>query len=370
MKCPICGKDLELQKKQIGTNENGDPIFNEYAICRDCRKQWNLDKQRAKKMAAKKAAHKAEAPASAAAAPSPVKPVQTAQADTTRKLGEKPAVEKPAAEKPAAGKKTAERRSADQSKTASKEAGQKSGQRTGAKPAQRRAEGASGEAPRRRPADGQAKRRPRPAENASGSNAEAAPAKKPVKRRAVQGAGSADAEDKRYSNIPPEKVRTKREKAARQGYEDMLATGTISKPSRKKSKAEEDTTAIRRPADKTAAKQPAPKPSTKKAEVDEYDDDDEYYDDEPRFRAMRIILGIISTLGFALLHLQRICDRAYKHSERNRNHFRHHIYRGSSLPACRCASVFHHGVKKHGIRIPPAHGILSGRRGIRIPSEG
>ena len=89
MKCPICGKDLELQKKQIGTNENGDPIFNEYAICRDCRKQWNLDKQRAKKMAAKKAAHKAEAPASAAAAPSPVKPVQTAQADTTRKLGEK-----------------------------------------------------------------------------------------------------------------------------------------------------------------------------------------------------------------------------------------------------------------------------------------
>ena len=123
--------------------------------------------------------------------------------------------------------------------------------------------------------------------------------KKPVKRRAVQGAGSADAEDKRYSNIPPEKVRTKREKAARQGYEDMLATGTISKPSRKKSKAEEDTTAIRRPADKTAAKQPAPKPSTKKAEVDEYDDDDEYYDDEPRFRAMRIILGIISTLGFA-----------------------------------------------------------------------
>ena len=56
MKCPICGKDVELQKKQIGTSENGDPIFNEYAICRDCKKQWNLDKQLAKKMAAKKAA--------------------------------------------------------------------------------------------------------------------------------------------------------------------------------------------------------------------------------------------------------------------------------------------------------------------------
>ena len=43
MKCPICGKELELRNKQIGTNENGDPIFNEYAICRDCKKQWNLD---------------------------------------------------------------------------------------------------------------------------------------------------------------------------------------------------------------------------------------------------------------------------------------------------------------------------------------
>ena len=56
MKCPICGKDVELKKKQIGTDENGEPVFNEYAICRDCKKQWNLDKQRAKKMAAKKAA--------------------------------------------------------------------------------------------------------------------------------------------------------------------------------------------------------------------------------------------------------------------------------------------------------------------------
>ena len=60
MKCPICGKELELKNKQIGTNENGDPIFNEYAICRDCRKQWNLDKQRAKKAAAKAAAAKTE----------------------------------------------------------------------------------------------------------------------------------------------------------------------------------------------------------------------------------------------------------------------------------------------------------------------
>ena len=61
MKCPICGKELEIRNKQIGVTDNGEPIFNEYAICRDCRKQWNLDKQRAKKAAAKKAAQAAPA---------------------------------------------------------------------------------------------------------------------------------------------------------------------------------------------------------------------------------------------------------------------------------------------------------------------
>ncbi len=49
MKCPICGNKLEIKNKQIGTDNSGDPVFNEYAVCRDCKKQWNLDKQRAKK---------------------------------------------------------------------------------------------------------------------------------------------------------------------------------------------------------------------------------------------------------------------------------------------------------------------------------
>lgn len=51
MKCPKCGKDVELQKRQVGVDDNGMPVFNEYAVCRDCKKQWNLDKQRAKKAA-------------------------------------------------------------------------------------------------------------------------------------------------------------------------------------------------------------------------------------------------------------------------------------------------------------------------------
>ena len=45
MKCPLCGKDVILQQKQVGTNENGEPIMNQYAICKDCKKQWNLDKE-------------------------------------------------------------------------------------------------------------------------------------------------------------------------------------------------------------------------------------------------------------------------------------------------------------------------------------
>ena len=175
MKCPICGKELELKNKQIGANENGDPIFNEYAICRDCRKQWNLDKQRAKKAAAKK----------------------------------------------------------------------------------------------------------------------------PVKQRPVQNTGADNPDEKRYSNIPPEKVRTKHEKAARKSYEDMLATGTIGKPVKKKKsqEAEETRTIAKSPSAEVDRKNTSAKPSTKKPEYDDYDDDD-YYEDTPMFGVMRIILGIISLVGF------------------------------------------------------------------------
>lgn len=175
MKCPICGKELELKNKQIGTNENGDPIFNEYAICRDCRKQWNLDKQRAKKAAAKK----------------------------------------------------------------------------------------------------------------------------PVKQRPVQNTATDNPDEKRYSNIPPEKVRTKHEKAARKSYEDMLATGTIGKSVKKKKsqEAEETRTIAKSPSAEVDRKNTSAKSSTKKPEYDDYDDDD-YYEDTPMFGVMRIILGIISLVGF------------------------------------------------------------------------
>lgn len=51
MKCPICKKDLEIKNKKVGVTEDGEPIYNEYGVCHDCKKQWNLDKHRAKKKA-------------------------------------------------------------------------------------------------------------------------------------------------------------------------------------------------------------------------------------------------------------------------------------------------------------------------------
>jgi tryptophan-rich sensory protein len=45
MKCPNCDRPVEYQNRQVGVDENGEPIFRKYAICRDCKKQWNLEKQ-------------------------------------------------------------------------------------------------------------------------------------------------------------------------------------------------------------------------------------------------------------------------------------------------------------------------------------
>lgn len=265
MKCPICGKDVELQKKQIGTDENGEPIFNEYAVCRDCRKQWNLDKQRAKKMAAKKAAA-GQSEDSAKKAP--------------QRTAEDAAPKKKPSEEAAAKKRAA----AD-----------------GAAPRKRSSgEAASG----KRPADGTVRRRPKPADGAPKSTAEDSdtPAKKPVKKRVVRREAPAEGEAQQYGNIPPENVRVKREKAARRGYEDMLATDPEHKPLKKKKAViddidtDENESVKSESARQTAEAKAAPK--VPEPEVDDYDDDDYDYEDEARFRPGRIFLGIISLLGF------------------------------------------------------------------------
>lgn len=259
MKCPICGKDLDLQNKQIGTSENGDPIFNEYAICHSCKKQWNLDKQRAKKIAAKKAAEeKAKAEAAARAAEEKAKAEAAARA----------AEEKAKAE--AAARAAEEKAKAD---AAARAAEEKRAARREAKARARK------EAIARLAAD----------KGISEEEAERILKERARARKAAaQKAATDNSEEQKYGNIPAEEIRDKREKAVRKGYEDMLATDPDSKAAKKKKKEEAETAKA--------------KEDVKSRKMDDYDDEDddeyEYVDEYPRFRPGRIILGIISLLAF------------------------------------------------------------------------
>lgn len=264
MKCPICGKDLDLQNKQIGTSENGDPIFNEYAICHSCKKQWNLDKQRAKKIAAKKAAEeKAKAEAEARAAEEKAKAEAAARA----------AEEKAKAE--AAARAAEEKAKAD---AAARAAEEKRAARREAKARARK------EAIARLAADKGISE-----EEAERILKERARARKAAAQKANTDATTTDnSEEQKYGNIPAEEIRDKREKAVRKGYEDMLATDPDSKAAKKKKKEEAETAKA--------------KEDVKSRKMDDYDDEDddeyEYVDEYPRFRPGRIILGIISLLAF------------------------------------------------------------------------
>lgn len=264
MKCPICGKDLDLQNKQIGTSENGDPIFNEYAICHSCKKQWNLDKQRAKKIAAKKAAEeKAKAEAEARAAEEKAKAEAAARA----------AEEKAKAE--AAARAAEEKAKAD---AATRAAEEKRAARREAKARARK------EAIARLAADKGISE-----EEAERILKERARARKAAAQKAATDATTTDnSEEQKYGNIPAEEIRDKREKAVRKGYEDMLATDPDSKAAKKKKKEEAETAKA--------------KEDVKSRKMDDYDDEDddeyEYVDEYPRFRPGRIILGIISLLAF------------------------------------------------------------------------
>ena len=264
MKCPICGKDLDLQNKQIGTSENGDPIFNEYAICHSCKKQWNLDKQRAKKIAAKKAAEeKAKAEAAARAAEEKAKAEAAARAAEEKAKAE--AAARAAEEK---AKAEAAARAAEEKRAARREAKAR----------------ARKEAIARLAADKGISE-----EEAERILKERARARKAAAQKAATDATTTDnSEEQKYGNIPAEEIRDKREKAVRKGYEDMLATDPDSKAAKKKKKEEAETAKA--------------KEDVKSRKMDDYDDEDddeyEYVDEYPRFRPGRIILGIISLLAF------------------------------------------------------------------------
>lgn len=270
MKCPICGKDLDLQNKQIGTSENGDPIFNEYAICHSCKKQWNLDKQRAKKIAAKKAAEeKAKADAAARAAE------EKAKAEAAARSAE----EKAKAE--AAARAAEEKAKAD---AAARAAEEKRAARREAKARARK------EAIARLAADKGISE-----EEAERILKERARARKAAAQKAATDATATDnSEEQKYGNIPAEEIRDKREKAVRKGYEDMLATDPDSKAAKKKKKEEAETAKAK----EDVKSRKMDDYDDEKSSDDEDDDEYEYVDEYPRFRPGRIILGIISLLAF------------------------------------------------------------------------
>ena len=268
MKCPICGKDLDLQNKQIGTSENGDPIFNEYAICHSCKKQWNLDKQRAKKIAAKKAAEeKAKAEAEARAAEEKAKAEAAARA----------AEEKAKAE--AAARAAEEKAKAD---AAARAAEEKRAARREAKARARK------EAIARLAADKGISE-----EEAERILKERARARKAAAQKAATDATD-NSEEQKYGNVPAEEIRDKREKAVRKGYEDMLATDPDSKAAKKKKKEEAETAKAK----EDVKSRKMDDYDDEKSSDDEDDDEYEYVDEYPRFRPGRIILGIISLLAF------------------------------------------------------------------------
>jgi len=420
MKCPICGKDVELQKKQVGVDEQGAPVFHQYAVCRDCKKQWDLDKQRARKAVPDTAAntgkaetppvqpekdpgeHKGTAP-DASHKPGAVKKAPVGSAAPEKKEPKKPAAAHPSPEgtpsrKAAAGAAPAEgkvsRKPAPGSNPAGGEApGSVSGKAPGDGEASRKAAPAKaageGKAPRKpasqeasserkvprrsanetasaeertprksadgaAPAEARAARRaqaggtspekrirkpdghkpsgekagtPRPASakrppavaSAEQASEKRPSGKPPVKKRAAgapvnpaaehlaEGApkrkavrkSMAESGEQRYGNIPPEKVRTKKEHAVRKGYEDMLSTDPNYKLVKKKrTLAEEEVQPVKKERPVPAKK----RPDTKASLEDEYEEDDEAdYDDTEyvtaRFRVPRILFGIISVLA-------------------------------------------------------------------------
>ena len=268
MKCPICGKDLDLQNKQIGTSENGDPIFNEYAICHSCKKQWNLDKQRAKKIAAKKAAEeKAKAEAEARAAEEKAKAEAEARAAEEKAKAE--AAARAAEEK---AKAEAAARAAEEKRAARREAKAR----------------ARKEAIARLAADKGISE-----EEAERILKERARARKAAAQKAATDATD-NSEEQKYGNIPAEEIRDKREKAVRKGYEDMLATDPDSKAAKKKKKEEAETAKAK----EDVKSRKMDDYDDEKSSDDEDDDEYEYVDEYPRFRPGRIILGIISLLAF------------------------------------------------------------------------
>ena len=316
MKCPICGKEVELQNKQVGTDASGTPVFHEYAVCRDCKKQWDLDKQRAKKRA-----EKANASAQMKTG-NPEKPVAPAQ----KPISEKRSVQKAApTEKPVGNpaerpvdpvhKKTAvsapKKDSSYKKKTVPQKPSAKAVKPTSEKENVQVAKSTHTKKETTAKATG---KRDVTAKAAAGKKESAVQKSAPHSRPSAPANSSTSnttvntETEQYYGNIPPEHVRANRERAVRQSYEEMLATDPNYKPHKKKSDAEKlpqkKRTENPESVSETSKKRPEPekkRPATKPEyeEEDDFDEDDDYiYYVPAKYRVVRVILGILSILGF------------------------------------------------------------------------
>lgn len=244
MKCPKCGKDVLLQNKKVGVDADGNPIFNEYAVCKDCRKQWNLDRQRSKKGNSQ-----------------PVSSMSEPDVSVSKKV----------TEIPSDPKKVVMEESSDTPRK------RKASVHSSQNPERKKPHTADDlqETPRKkRPVSPDAQKK-HPEHDESAQTVRRKKAEHtPEKTREF----SLDEDDAhpRYSNIPSEKVREKHERAVRKNYEDMLS----SDPDRKS----------------VHKRKPAPVEEIED-EYDDYEDDYEDYE-TPRFRVIRVLFGILSILAF------------------------------------------------------------------------
>ena len=212
MKCPICKNELEIKNKAVGKTENGETIYNEYAICHECKKQWNLDKQRAKSASAgKEAAKQPEAPEN----PEPKKKRRPRPEDADRVPRQKAGEEAP--ERPRKKKRPRPEGAPEgEPKQASSAAPRKSTPESDA-PAER---------PRKKKRPANVKPAPRAMDepiqeftDAIEGDQEERP--RVGKRRDMK----IEPEEQMYSNIPPRHIRESREQEMRENYQNMLDEG-------------------------------------------------------------------------------------------------------------------------------------------------
>ena len=221
MQCPICKKDLEIKNKKIGENEAGEAIYNEFAICRDCKKQWNLDKQREKNSAERPAQPKKKKKR-------PVSPENAEKRTASSANPEVPAHPKKKRPNPAAEGERPVRKPRPKTEGSSEEQPSrphpKKRPATSDRPLLKYAEGQeeSREKVRPRPK----KKRPEEAKPVhaidNSSTRIISDEEDELKITAPDLSTPEGEKEQTYSNIPPKHVREKREQEMRENYQNML----------------------------------------------------------------------------------------------------------------------------------------------------